>query len=148
MHGSLLLCEGNEKRILLFRHIPSRTLASFAKRLARLALRAGPADARVLLLLISNLMRRHPPVRCLLHREKTAAEDSFQAESNDPEASGALESSLFELEPLTAHWEPGVAALAKRLLASTPEEKVMEKDPQKELAQAEEVSACWAEVAQ
>ena len=55
----------------------------------------------------------------MIHREadddapSTAFEDPFKADEPDPNATDALESSLWELRALQRHYHPGVASLAK-----------------------------------
>jgi U3 small nucleolar RNA-associated protein 19 len=53
--------------------VPAYTAAAFAKRFARLALRAPPSGAMVALGFVHNLVRRHPSCMVLLHRPQAAA---------------------------------------------------------------------------
>ena len=55
-------------------YLPEAVAASFAKRLARLALSAPAPGAQVCLELILNLVRRNPTLLVLLHRESTTVE--------------------------------------------------------------------------
>lgn len=83
--------------------VPAYTAAAFAKRLARLALRAPPAGAMVAVGFIHNLVRRHPSCIVLLHRpvKSTAAAagtaaaggsgDDDQQQQRQQEEDGAAE---------------------------------------------------------
>ena len=94
-------------------------MGSFVKRLARLALSAPPAGIVITIPFIYNVLKRHPALMVMIHREadddapSTAFEDPFKADEPDPNATDALESSLWELRALQKHYHPGVASLAK-----------------------------------
>lgn len=49
-------------------HLPSTLVASFIKRLARLALAANPAAIVAVVPFIYNLLKRHPSCMPLIHR--------------------------------------------------------------------------------
>ncbi|KAH1263167.1 Nucleolar complex protein 4 B [Glycine max] len=49
--------------------LPAYLAASFAKKLSRLLLSVPPSGALVITALIHNLLRRHPSINCLVHRE-------------------------------------------------------------------------------
>ncbi|KAJ8769949.1 hypothetical protein K2173_009031 [Erythroxylum novogranatense] len=49
--------------------LPAYLAASFAKKLSRLSLSVPPSGALVIIALIHNLLRRHPSINCLVHRE-------------------------------------------------------------------------------
>ncbi|KAL9316367.1 hypothetical protein ACSQ67_017368 [Phaseolus vulgaris] len=49
--------------------LPAYLAASFAKKLSRLLLSVPPSGALVITALIHNILRRHPSVNCLVHRE-------------------------------------------------------------------------------
>ncbi|KDN41975.1 CBF-domain-containing protein [Tilletiaria anomala UBC 951] len=103
-------------------HLPSALVASFAKRLSRLALRAPPAAAVTLVPFIWSLLKRHPQCMQLIHRDFSASStlgvgvaggsaieidrfsagpagvaDPFDPRKTDPTATHAIESSLWEL---------------------------------------------------
>ncbi len=60
---------------------------------------------------MSNLLRKHPEINCLIQREQ--CEDVFDATTDNPEESHALQSSLWELRALEQHYYPAVVTLAK-----------------------------------
>jgi len=95
-------------------HLPAFLAAAFAKRLARLTLSAPPHGAMLSIAFVHNLLRRHPGVCVLLHRERVAgaagsAQDPFLPAHQDPARCRALESSLWELEQLRTHFSPAVS---------------------------------------
>ncbi|KAG5290778.1 CBF/Mak21 family [Histoplasma capsulatum G186AR] len=106
-------------------HLPATLVASFIKRLSRLALNAPPAAIVAIIPWIYNLMKSHPTCTFMLHRVIHDDEDSqsklqthgmtdpFDPMEPDPTRTGALESSLWEIETLQAHYHPNVASLAK-----------------------------------
>ena len=50
-------------------NLPGYMAAAFIKRLARISLRVSPDAIRVILVLIENLMKRHPSCKVLIHRK-------------------------------------------------------------------------------
>lgn len=105
-------------------HLPAVLVASFIKRLSRLALHAPPAGIVVVIPWIYNMFKRHPACTFMMHREirclelKEALEshgmdDPFDMEEQDPLLTNAIESSVWELETLQSHYHPNVATLAK-----------------------------------
>lgn len=109
---------------LLSSHLPATLVASFIKRLSRLALNAPPAAIVAIVPYIYNLFRQHPTCTFMLHREisddefradlKAAGmEDPFDANETDPTRTDALESSLWEIQTLQSHYHPNVAAIAR-----------------------------------
>ncbi|KZV69409.1 CBF-domain-containing protein [Peniophora sp. CONT] len=100
-------------------HLPATLLGSFVKRLARLALSAPPAGIVITIPFIYNILKRHPALMVMIHREadddtpSAAYEDPFKADEPDPNATDALDSSLWELRALQRHYLPGVASLTK-----------------------------------
>uniref|UniRef100_A0A665X851 CCAAT-binding factor domain-containing protein n=1 Tax=Echeneis naucrates TaxID=173247 RepID=A0A665X851_ECHNA len=102
-------------------HLPVYLVAAFVKRLARLALTAPPAGLLLLLPFISNLIRRHPSCRILVHKPTTedeTLEDPYLMDEEDPAHCRALESSLWEVKTLQKHYHPDVAKTAT--LINTP----------------------------
>jgi U3 small nucleolar RNA-associated protein 19 len=89
--------------------LPSKLIAAFIKRLARVLVSDGVMlginDTMFTVALIANLIKRHPRCLRLVHRNKSSmsmgrrmAIDPFLAEEADPLATKALKSSLWELE--------------------------------------------------
>lgn len=106
-------------------HLPATLVASFIKRLSRLALNAPPAAIVVIVPWIYNLLKSHPTCTFMLHRvirddgdsqsnlQTHGMTDPFDPLEPDPTRTGALESSLWEIETLQSHYHPNVASLAK-----------------------------------
>ncbi|XP_065866887.1 protein NUCLEOLAR COMPLEX ASSOCIATED 4 isoform X2 [Euphorbia lathyris] len=110
--------------------LPAYLAAAFAKKLSRLALSVPPSGAVVIIALIHNLLRRHPSINCLVHREDSATDnaapkgenavnannsanrpgiDHFNNGESNPVKSGALRSSLWEIDILRHHYCPPVS---------------------------------------
>jgi U3 small nucleolar RNA-associated protein 19 len=127
---------------LMSTHLPTYLVAAFMKRMARLSLIAPPASALNLLVLIHNLLVKHPTTTVLLHRttsqpsiDKQPEEelkrksgngglllsdvtqiiksDPYLFDEEDPSRCNAINSSLWELVALMNHYVPAVATLAK-----------------------------------
>ena len=105
-------------------HLPAALVASFIKRLSRLALNAPPSAIVFLIPWIYNLLRRHPTCTFMIHREVRDAEvgddieehgapDPFLEEEADPMETRAIDSCLWELIQLQSHYHPNVATVAK-----------------------------------
>lgn len=105
-------------------HLPATLVASFIKRLSRLALNAPPTAIVAIVPWIYNLLKSHPTCTFMLHREirdpKFKAEldvegmdDPFDPSEPDPTRTDAIESSLWEIETLQSHYHPNVAAIAR-----------------------------------
>ncbi|EEH17616.2 hypothetical protein PABG_00179 [Paracoccidioides brasiliensis Pb03] len=106
-------------------HLPATLVASFIKRLARLALNAPPAAIVVIVPWTYNLLKSHPTCTFMLHRvmrddlqsnpnlQTHGMPDPFDPLEPDPTQTGALESSLWEIQTLQSHYHPNVASLAK-----------------------------------
>uniref|UniRef100_A0A2P2M9J5 CCAAT-binding factor domain-containing protein n=3 Tax=Rhizophora mucronata TaxID=61149 RepID=A0A2P2M9J5_RHIMU len=76
--------------------LPAYLAAAFAKKLSRLALTVPPSGALVIIALVHNLLRRHPSINCLVHREDgndTAGDDS-EAKRNDADDANASGTSM------------------------------------------------------
>ncbi|XP_047181322.1 protein NUCLEOLAR COMPLEX ASSOCIATED 4 [Vigna umbellata] len=125
--------------------LPAYLAASFAKKLSRLLLSVPPSGALVITALIHNILRRHPSVNCLVHREngvdegksdhrtdegttansdnvKTSAIpcqkpgiDHFNNTETDPKKSAAMRSSLWEIDTILHHYCPPVSRFALSL---------------------------------
>ncbi|RZB70144.1 nucleolar complex protein 4 homolog [Glycine soja] len=125
--------------------LPAYLAASFAKKLSRLLLSVPPSGALVITALIHNILRRHPSINCLVHREdgvdegkgdhrtdegmatnsdnaKTVAMpsqksgiDHFNSSETDPKKSGAMRSSLWEIDTILHHYCPPASRFALSL---------------------------------
>jgi U3 small nucleolar RNA-associated protein 19 len=104
-------------------HLPAALVASFIKRLSRLALHAPPAGIVAVVPWIYNMFMRHPACTFMMHREtrdpaakrkleEEGVDDPFNMEELDPMYTDAIESSLWEIETLQSHYHPNVATLA------------------------------------
>jgi U3 small nucleolar RNA-associated protein 19 len=105
-------------------HLPAALVASFIKRLSRLAMNAPPAAIVTTVPWIYNLLKAHPACTFMIHRaindkefkaelDTEGMEDPFDMSETDPMCTDAIESSLWELEMLQFHYHPNVASLAK-----------------------------------
>lgn len=105
-------------------HLPAALVASFIKRLSRLALHAPPAGIVAVIPWIYNMFKKHPQCTFMIHRETRTEEDKQQIETRgfgdpfdmdepDPMNTGAIDSSIWEIETLQSHYHPNVATLAK-----------------------------------
>ncbi|GLI76077.1 maturation and nuclear export of 40S ribosomal subunits interacting protein [Penicillium ochrochloron] len=105
-------------------HLPATLVASFIKRLSRLALNAPPSAIVVIVPFMYNLFKSHPTCTFVMHREirdkKFAAEiesegmeDPYDPNETDPTRTNAIESSIWEIETLQSHYHPNVAAIAR-----------------------------------
>lgn len=105
-------------------HLPAALVASFIKRLARLALHAPPGAIVVIVPWLYNMLKAHPTCTFMIHREtrlpsakklleSEGMDDPFDMLCTDPMESHAIDSSLWEIETLQSHYHPNVATLAK-----------------------------------
>jgi len=103
-------------------HLPAATIASFIKRLSRLALFAPPAAIVAVIPFIYNLLKSHPICTFMLHRhpyppytksKDNLGVDPYDPEEKDPQRTGAIDSSLWELETLQSHYHPTVSSIAR-----------------------------------
>lgn len=105
-------------------HLPAALVASFIKRLARLSLNAPPSAVVTIVPWMYNLFKKHPTCTFMMHRvprtdeekEKLAnegLEDPFDPEEEDPMATGAIDSCIWEIVQLQSHYHPNVATIAK-----------------------------------
>ncbi|XP_025089241.1 nucleolar complex protein 4 homolog B-like [Pomacea canaliculata] len=106
-------------------HLPAYLVASFIKRLSRLALRAPSAGARLSIVLVRNLIVRHPNCSVLLHNPACTEPlaDPFIEDESDPAKTHALESSLWEIQTLQNHFSPEVALAAREISKPANQEK-------------------------
>jgi U3 small nucleolar RNA-associated protein 19 len=105
-------------------HLPAALVASFLKRLSRLALNATPSGAVPVIPWIYNLLKKHPACTFMIHRvtrdpkskellENQGMTDPFLMDEEDPMETHALDSSLWEIVMLQDHVHPNLATLAK-----------------------------------
>lgn len=109
-------------------HLPAILVASFLKRLSRLALQAPPGAIIFTVPFIYNLLKSHAACTFLLHRAPhpghaiyasnphwpdSGVSDPFNPREPDPMLTGAIDSSLWELVTLQRHYHPNVATLAR-----------------------------------
>ncbi|KAK3903248.1 CBF/Mak21 family-domain-containing protein [Staphylotrichum tortipilum] len=105
-------------------HLPAVMVASFIKRLARLALNAPPSAIVVILPWFYNLFKKHPLTTFMMHRvprtkeekalqESEGVEDPFLPEEKDPMETNAIDSCLWEIVQLQSHYHPNVATITK-----------------------------------
>ena len=102
-------------------HLPASLIASFIKRLSRLALFAPPAAIVAIVPYIYNLLKEHPACTFMIHRPPyppytpstdNLGNDPFNMSEPNPQLTHAIDSSLWELETLQSHYHPNVASLA------------------------------------
>lgn len=60
------------------RHLPATLLASFVKRLARLSLSAPPSSIVIVIPFVYNVLKRHPALMIMIHREEGEDGDSSE----------------------------------------------------------------------
>ncbi|GMI83787.1 EMBRYO DEFECTIVE 2762, NucleOlar Complex associated 4 [Hibiscus trionum] len=114
--------------------LPAYLAAAFAKKLSRLSVSVPPSGALVIIALIHNLLRRHPSINCLVHKEdgdehpednskaediankandsgsdKRPGIDHFKSEESNPMKCNAMRSSLWEIDTLRHHYCPPVS---------------------------------------
>ncbi|CZT00385.1 probable NOC4 Nucleolar protein, forms a complex with Nop14p that mediates maturation and nuclear export of 40S ribosomal subunits [Rhynchosporium agropyri] len=105
-------------------HLPAVLVASFLKRLSRLALNAPPAAVVMVIPWMYNILKKHPMCTFMIHRvtrgedaitrlEKEGMDDPFLMDEKDPMETKAIDSSLWEIVMLQSHYHPNVATLAK-----------------------------------
>lgn len=105
-------------------HLPAVMVASFIKKLARLALNAPPSAIVVIVPWFYNLFKRHPLTTFMMHRvprtpeEKELYEsegllDPFLPNEQNPMETKAIDSCLWEIVQLQSHYHPNVATIAK-----------------------------------
>lgn len=92
-------------------HMPAYIVAAFIKKMARLALYSPPSGVVIIVPLIYSLMKRHPSCMVMIHREGNLKTDKFDMNEKDPLKSGAMESSLWELNAIRKHYYGDLASL-------------------------------------
>ncbi|EPY53604.1 CBF/Mak21 family protein [Schizosaccharomyces cryophilus OY26] len=93
-------------------HLPATVIASFIKKLARLALTGSPGSIAIVIPFIYNCLQRHPSCMQMLHRDATELNDPFDIQQPDPLLTSAIDSSLWELHTLQNHYHSNIASLA------------------------------------
>ncbi|KAH7664531.1 U3 small nucleolar RNA-associated protein 19 [Dioscorea alata] len=120
-------------------YLPAYLAAAFAKKLSRLSLSVPPSGALIIIAIIHNLLRRHPSINFLVHQMvndesnkdeslnstepsesssisyATQGVDLFNSEETDPAKSGAMRSSLWEIDTLRHHYCPAVSRFVASL---------------------------------
>ncbi|KAI6711649.1 nucleolar complex protein 4 [Diplocarpon mali] len=105
-------------------HLPAVLVASFIKRISRLALNAPPAAVVTIIPWLYNVLKKHPICTFMIHRatrtdkaretlESEGMDDPFLMDEGDPMETQAIDSSLWEIVMLQSHYHPNVATLAK-----------------------------------
>lgn len=98
-------------------HLSANLVASFIKRLARLAMTSSAPGVVIVFPFIYNLLKRHPSCMIMLQnpdgKKNPSYEDPFDEKETNPQKTGAIGSSLWELETLQSHYHPNIATLAK-----------------------------------
>lgn len=105
-------------------HLPAVLVASFIKRLARLALNAPPSAIVAIVPWMYNILKKHPLCTFMMHRvPRTGDEkalianegllDPFLPDERDPMETCAIDSCLWEIVQLQSHYHPNVATIAK-----------------------------------
>lgn len=95
-------------------HLLAALIASFIKRLARLALTASASGVVIVIPFIYNLLKRHPTCMIMIHNpDVTEYNDPFDMEEVDPLKTNAIGSSVWELDTLLNHYHPNIATLAR-----------------------------------
>lgn len=94
-------------------HLSAALVASFIKRLARLALTASASGVVVVIPFIYNLLKRHPTCMVMVHNpDQKDYRDLYDETEPDPLKTNAIGSSLWELDTLMTHYHPNIATLA------------------------------------
>ncbi|KAI0444825.1 nucleolar complex protein [Xylaria telfairii] len=107
-------------------HLPAALVASFIKRLTRLCLNAPPSAIVAVMPWVYNLFKKHPLCTFMVHRvirdpevraavESQGMDDPFDEKEEDPMQTKAIDSCLWEVLQLQAHYHPNVATTAKIL---------------------------------
>lgn len=105
-------------------HLPAVLVASFMKRLARLALNAPPSAIVAIVPWFYNIFKKHPLCTFMMHREMRTQEekdtvenqglsDPFLPDEPNPMETHAIDSCIWEIVQLQSHYHPNVATIAK-----------------------------------
>lgn len=94
--------------------LPAAIVASFIKRLARLALTAPPAGAVLVIPFCYNLFKKHPGTMPMLHRLDDGQNlDPFNPDEPNPLMSKAIDGSVWELGAVRKHYLASIAVMAQ-----------------------------------
>lgn len=113
-------------------HLPAALVSSFIKRLTRLCLTPPPVGHCCVMPWVYNLFKKHPLCTFMVHRvirdpevratvESQGMDDPFDEKEEDPMQTKAIDSCLWEVVQLQAHYHPNVATTAKFSRSSTPD---------------------------
>lgn len=96
-------------------HLSVNLVASFIKKLARLAVVLSASGVVIVIPFIYNQLKRHPSCMIMVHKPDASSvkEDPFDVAEKDPLKTNAMASSLWELETLMSHYHPNISTLAR-----------------------------------
>ena len=105
-------------------HLPAVMVASFIKRMARIALTAPPSAIVATVPWFYNMFKKHPLCTFMMHRtprtkeerdklESEGMADPYLPDETDPMEAHAIDSCLWEIVQLQSHYHPNVATIAK-----------------------------------
>lgn len=98
-------------------HLSANLVASFIKKLARLAIASSASGVVIVLPFIYNQLKRHPSCMIMVHNQEGSQQvnykDPFNIDESDPLKTNAMGSSLWEIETLMSHYHPNISTLAK-----------------------------------
>ncbi|KAG1762500.1 CBF/Mak21 family-domain-containing protein [Suillus occidentalis] len=94
-------------------HLPATLLASFVKRLSRLSLNAPPAAIIMVIPFTYNILKRHPALMVMIHKNSDTETDPFITDEPNPNSTNALDSSLWELHSHIHHYDSAVSTMAR-----------------------------------
>ncbi|KAI9009804.1 nucleolar complex-associated protein-domain-containing protein, partial [Gaertneriomyces semiglobifer] len=107
-----LALKGFELLFYKSRMIPVERVASFAKRLATVALHISANGALACLAMIRSLIIRFPRLESLLDAEGRIGTGIYQPLLNDPELTNPFATNLWEMSVFSRHYHPTVRTLA------------------------------------
>lgn len=94
--------------------LPAAIVASFIKKLARLALTAPPAGAVLVIPFTYNLFKKHPGTMPMLHRLDDGQDlDPYDASEPNPLSTKAIDGSVWELGAVRKHYLASIAVMAQ-----------------------------------
>ena len=99
-------------------HLPQYIVAAYMKRLAGISIHAPAHSIQPMLVLISNLVARHPNCSVMLHDREHPDGDPYLPKEEDPMRSNAIDSCLWELETLKSHYCRDTAGLVGKLFSA------------------------------
>nr|ADD38742.1 Nucleolar complex protein 4 homolog [Lepeophtheirus salmonis] len=102
-------------------YLPEYLVASFIKRLSRIALNAPANSLPLVFNFIGNLLLRHKGLIKMIKEDGSPNEDPYLADEVDPSKCKAVDSSLWEIETLMSHSLPQVSQSARFINKRLPE---------------------------